>query len=52
MNTQTADLLQFLNESPCNFLAVKNITDRLDRADSLFSICRTSGISVPATAIT
>lgn len=32
MTTQTADLLQFLNESPCNFLAVKNITDRLDRA--------------------
>lgn len=28
----TADLLQFLNESPCNFLAVKNITDRLDKA--------------------
>ncbi len=32
MTPQTADLLEFLNESPCNFLAVKNITDRLDRA--------------------
>ncbi len=32
MKPQTADLLKFLNESPCNFLAVKNLTDRLDRA--------------------
>lgn len=32
MENLTSDLLQFLNESPCNFLAVKNITDRLDRA--------------------
>lgn len=32
MDTLTADLLQFLDESPCNFFAVKNITDRLDRA--------------------
>lgn len=32
MNTLTADLIQFLNESPCNFLAVKNLADRLDRA--------------------
>lgn len=32
MNPKTSDLLNFLNESPCNFLAVKNITDRLDRA--------------------
>lgn len=28
----TADLLQFLNESPCNFLAVNNIIDRLNNA--------------------
>lgn len=32
MNPKTSDLLNFLNESPCNFLAVKNITDRLNRA--------------------
>lgn len=32
MNKLTSDLLQFLNESPCNFLAVKNITEKLDRA--------------------
>lgn len=32
MNPKTSDLLNFLNESPCNFLAVKNITDRLDGA--------------------
>lgn len=32
MNNLTSDLLQFLNESPCNFLAVKNITEKLDRA--------------------
>ena len=30
MNEQTADLLQFLDESPCNFLAVKNIRTRLE----------------------
>lgn len=32
MNPKTSDLLNFLNESPCNFLAIKNITDRLDGA--------------------
>ncbi len=32
MNSLTSDLLQFLNESPCNFLAVSNLTERLDRA--------------------
>ena len=29
MEALTADLLRFLDESPCNFLAVKNITDKL-----------------------
>ena len=32
MENLTADLLSFLDESPCNFLAVKNITDRLQLA--------------------
>jgi aspartyl aminopeptidase len=32
MNSLTSDLLQFLNESPCNFLAVKNISERLEAA--------------------
>lgn len=32
MEKSTADLLTFLNESPCNFLAVKNIADRLQLA--------------------
>lgn len=32
MNPLTSDLLRFLDESPCNFLAVKSITDRLDNA--------------------
>lgn len=30
MNEHTSDLLQFLNASPCNFLAVKNLRSRLD----------------------
>lgn len=30
MNEYTADLLEFLNDSPCNFLAVKNLRSRLD----------------------
>lgn len=30
MNEHTADLLKFLDASPCNFLAVKNIRMRLD----------------------
>lgn len=32
MNRLTADLLSFLDASPCNFLAVKNIIDRLEAA--------------------
>ena len=32
MKALTSDLLQFLNESPCNFLAVKNVITRLERA--------------------
>ena len=32
MEKLTSDLLKFLNDSPCNFLAVKSLTDRLDRA--------------------
>ena len=32
MNSLTADLLAFLDNSPCNFLAVKNISDKLDEA--------------------
>ena len=30
MNALTADLLEFLDNSPCNFLAVKNLSDKLD----------------------
>ena len=30
MNEHTADLLKFLDDSPCNFLAVKNLRSRLD----------------------
>lgn len=32
MEKITEDLLRFLNESPCNFLAAKNITDKLTEA--------------------
>ena len=32
MNALTADLLEFLDNSPCNFLAVKNLSDKLDAA--------------------
>lgn len=32
MKDLTADLLRFLDTSPCNFLAVKNITERLQAA--------------------
>lgn len=30
MNPLTSDLLEFLANSPCNFLAAKNLTDKLD----------------------
>jgi aspartyl aminopeptidase len=32
MENQATDLLRFLDESPCNFLAVKNIADALEAA--------------------
>ena len=32
MNAQTADLLSFLDSSPCNFLAVDSIRRKLDAA--------------------
>ncbi|MDE7141625.1 MAG: M18 family aminopeptidase, partial [Muribaculaceae bacterium] len=32
MNPHTASLLRFLDNSPCNFLAVSNVADELDKA--------------------